>query len=276
MRIVGVAGSGRGLGAHDHLCWIYDHADELFTTAVEFLADGVAQGQRVGYLGHLGRERMTAELGRLTADHPGDRPAFAQDLSDWYRSDGIISPGDQIDTYAVAMADAIRSGYTGLRVVADCTDLVGTSAGREAFARYEHLIDRRMTSTPLSGMCAYDRATLGERAADELACLHPVSNRPDTFGVFAIDQETVGLRGELDGAVRPQLVRALTRVSFPHGTVVVDATEARFLDQHALGALAGVARHRGRPVVLRTSSPAHVRLTRILGITDLVRVELVA
>lgn len=60
---------------------------------------------------------------------------------------GMYSPAEQVDpvaqvrAYAQATQQALADGYTGPRVAADVTSLVGTAPARAAFARYEHLID---------------------------------------------------------------------------------------------------------------------------------------
>jgi hypothetical protein len=78
-----------------------------------------------------------------------------------------------VDTYLQATEQALSAGYRGLRVAADATDLARTRAQRDAFVRYEHLIDQGMADVPFSAMYAYDRRVLGE-AASELACAHPI------------------------------------------------------------------------------------------------------
>lgn len=57
---------------------------------------------------------------------------------------------------------------------------------RDAFARYEHLLDRRMSTEPISALCAFDVAELGHSAVAELACLHPfTSDGASPFRLYA-------------------------------------------------------------------------------------------
>jgi hypothetical protein len=47
MRTAGSVADLRGYGPHDHLCLAYDGAAEFRDSALRFLADGLARGQRV-------------------------------------------------------------------------------------------------------------------------------------------------------------------------------------------------------------------------------------
>ncbi|MFC0542929.1 MEDS domain-containing protein [Kutzneria chonburiensis] len=266
-RSSGIAASARGLGLHDHVCWSYDDGDGFRRRAREFLAEGLALGQRVEYIADDSADRLAADL-RKNADlgqalrAGAARVVAARDL---YPPDAVIEPAEQVAAYAAATEKALSDGYTGLRVAIDVTGLARKPRQREAFARYEHLIDQYMTTRPFAALCGYHRPELGEHTVAELACLHPTTNsRTAPFRLYAsTDGEySAELAGELDlmGAELFPLALRRTRPSARRGRVLLDAARVSFVDHRSLIALDDHAREHGTTVVLRTglSTPARV------------------
>ncbi|RKN41105.1 MEDS domain-containing protein [Micromonospora endolithica] len=262
-----------------HVCWAYDDQRSFAVEAERFLLAGLAAGERVRYVTSGPADRVT--------DHLAGQPVFAAavargaaevvSLASTYHPGGTVEPATQIATYAAATDAALAAGHTGLRVVADATDLVRTPAQREQFARYEHRIDRWMRTRPFRAMCAYNRLELGGPAVAELACLHPAGNIEDPlFRLFAAAPGAgdVELTGELDTANRQLFRTALDRADLRpvDGELVVRATALRFLDHHAMTTLNEYAHRRGATAVLRTSRPGTARLVSLLDLRTL-RVE---
>ncbi|WP_406046069.1 MEDS domain-containing protein [Micromonospora sp. NBC_00898] len=264
--------------AYGHVCWAYDDPAVLDSRALAFVTAGLAAGERVwvaapGTPGSL-THRLAAFPGLGDALRSG--AARMVHVDDAYRIDEVIDPETQVRHYAAATADALAAGYRGFRVAAVATSLVRTPAQRDAFARYEHLIDRYMRTHPMSAICAYDRRELGDRAITELACLHPETNADVLFRLYAADpgDGAVALAGELDPSNRRLFAAALDRVD-PHpvdGRLVVDGTHLGFIDHRCLIELGEHARRRGATAVLRTSRSAAARLVELLELPD-VRVE---
>lgn len=175
--------------------------------------------------------------------------------------------------YATATEQAVAAGYTGLRVAADATTLVRTPEQLDAFARYEHLIDRYMLTAPFSALCAYQRSQVGEESIAALACMHPGAN-PDatSFWLHATAERgcAAAIGGELDLATRDLLEPALRRADLqPHdGELILDVTRLTFIDHRSLLQLAGHATNSGHRLVLRTAHPGPSHLTKALGLTN--------
>jgi anti-anti-sigma regulatory factor len=264
-------------GGHQHHCLAYGDSAEFDDRARGFLADGLARGLRVrlvvGGDGPAAAARMGQLGGRADA-------VEVQSLSDTYGTDQVVDPPAQVRAYAAATDEAVAAGFAGLRVAADVTSLVRTPAQLDAFARYEHLVDRYMTGSPFSALCAYSRPELGAAAVADLACMHPRVHPAGTtaFRLHAAPSgAAVVLVGEVDLADRRQFDAALERsgIGAGGGEVVLDATRLAFVDHRSLLALAEVARRRSATVVLRTRLRTVARLVELLGITA-VRVETVA
>lgn len=81
----------------------------------------------------------------------------------------------------------------------DATAVVCTPQQREAFARFEYLIDQKMSVLPVSAICAYDASELRTTAVAEMACLHPLTSRGSTsFQLYAEQDVDFTLAGEID------------------------------------------------------------------------------
>jgi anti-anti-sigma regulatory factor len=196
-------------------------------------------------------------------------------LDSTYQVGTVIEPDAQVHTYAAATQQALAAGFTGLRVAAEVTSLVRTPSQLDAFARYEHLVDRYMTSWPFSAMCAYHRGQLGEAATAQLACLHPNTNTMGPgFRLHASTGVAAALAGELDLGNATPFGQALERADLKPGggELVIDAVEATFIDHRSLIMLVEHARRNRATVVLRIHWPGAARLVQLLNL-DGVRVE---
>ncbi|WP_245730222.1 MEDS domain-containing protein [Micromonospora pallida] len=270
-----MSGRTRPTAAYRHVCWRYDDRAALYSRVRAFLLDGLALGEQIWY--------VTVEPDPV-ADRLREEPPIRDALrrgaarivpvGSAYAPDHVVVPTDQVHAYATATEAALAAGHTGLRVAADATALVRTPRQRDAFARYEHLIDRYMRVRPMSAMCAYDRQLLGDAAVAELACMHPGTNVEDVL--FRLYAESPGdgraaLVGELD-ASNHELFRAALDRADPRpvdGRLVVEASDLRFIDHRNLIHLRDHARAHGAVAVLRASRSAAARVAELLDLPGL-------
>ncbi|MDQ3756598.1 MAG: MEDS domain-containing protein [Actinomycetota bacterium] len=277
MREPGAADGAAGSSFHDHVCWVFDHRADFVGKAVEFLAEGRRRGHRLAYVGSQPTDVLLADLaplGDVQALIDSDALCVAS-ITQMYPAYAAIDPFEQVGSYRRATAEALRAGFTGFRVAADATDLVLTDAQRDAFTRYEHLVDRLMATTPFSAMCGYDRNAVGERGAAELACLHPLGGDDDEppFHLFAADGDRLGLSGEIDAASEPLLRWALTRVDQSPGEELrIDARHLAYVDHRALLVLDRRARDSRVPIVLEGATPTTRKVASMLQLAG-VQVE---
>jgi hypothetical protein len=261
----------RGSTRVNHACWVHGRAPTWRDSASAFLTEGVVGGDRLEYLGSGTLEEIRSRLDgtpHLTMLIDGGHLTL-RSIDEIYGASHVVDPSRTVTAYDAATRAALADGYTGLRVVAEATDLVRTVAQREAFARYEHLIDRYMVDHPFSAMCVYDASELGEDAAAEIACLHPaVSKGATAFRWFAAGGNEVGLAGEVDIESLDVFARTLARTmplqSGP--TLVVDAGALAFIDHHGLLALEEHALLAGTTVTVRTDSSLVHRLADLLSL----------
>ncbi|MDO3701441.1 MEDS domain-containing protein [Micromonospora sp. C28SCA-DRY-2] len=264
-------------GSSGHVCWAYDDPATFRRSAEAYLTAGLAAGERVWYISPDEPESVLARLRGVPAIADALRRGAAEvvPLGSTYASDWTVDPAAQVAAYAAATEQALAAGHTGLRVVAEATALVRTPAQLDAFARYEHQVDRYMRSRPFRAMCAYHRPELGARAVAELASLHPESNVEELlFRLYAVapGDGHAALAGELDPSQHELFGTALARADLrpTGGELVLRATGLRFLDHRSLVHLDEYAHRRAATAVLRTGRPA---LARLVDLLDLPRVR---
>lgn len=115
-----------------------------------------------------------------------ERPAPSQ-WPDWLLEGGSLVLGAVDDVYAplrdddlagqrgrfaTAVAEALRDGFRGIRVVADNTALLGKPRDAERWLAWEPVADELMAATPVTGLCAFDRGRVHPDQLRELRALH--------------------------------------------------------------------------------------------------------
>jgi hypothetical protein len=214
----------------DHLCWIYEDDADLGAAAREFLTAGLDRGERLLCVG------VPPDVPHL--DELITRGAVESlDLDEVYAA-GPFDPDRQLAYYDAATRGARDDGYSGLRVLADISDLATDDGQRAQLMRWEQLADGyAVHGAGFSAMCAY-RADLPHEALADIAAVHPlVHGEPSAFRLFA-DQDGIALAGSVDTFCSDRLARALDAAPVAEGGVVLDLTRLEFLDIAACRTLA--------------------------------------
>jgi anti-anti-sigma regulatory factor len=232
----------------------------------------------VRYIAAGDEENLRAELAPLARLEEARRSGAVEVLpvsSTYAGTERCVNARTQVELYASDTRTAVADGFTGLRVAADATELVRTPAQLDAFARYEHQVDRYITLAPFSALCGYRRSELGDDTVTQLACLHPGGSAVQApFRLHATPDADLALSGELDLTTVDLFAVAVDRAGLEDqgSEVVVDATGLDFADHRNLLVLERIADRHGRSVVLRTARHRPERLVAALGLTR-VRVE---
>ena len=194
-------------------------------------------------------------------------------------SSGVVDASAQVDAYASATGAALAAGFTGFRAAVDVTSLVKQPEQREAFARYEHLLDQYLVHNRLSAVCAYDDEQLDGETITALASLHPATNQgleALCFQLYASPGPDCGaeLVGELDLAAGDAFARALDHADLQPvaGRLTLDVTGVEFINHRSMIMLAEYAGTREATLVLHTHGHMIRRLAQLLDHPD-IRVE---
>ena len=262
MRTTGLAESTKGLVRHDHACWAFGSRDEWCAQASAFLADGLSQGHALVYAGASAPEQLQSELS-------------LPDVAGLFRKGGlrVLSTDDaygptadnaeaQVAAFETMAVEALRAGFTGLRVAADVTAL---AAGDriDDYGTYERLVDSAIARSPLTGLCGFDAQLLPAETIERLAALHPVGS-PASFRFFTSGEDTA-LLGEVDVFVAEAFEWALSATS--SRGYVIDASDATFLNHHALAAIDRVAEQRESVTEVVTNSHTVASIAELLDLS---------
>lgn len=272
MRTHGCIHSGGDLGTDAHACWGFDRRQEFVDAALEFLTDGLRNGQRIVYVGSepVAEQRERLEpLGGVGA-MIDEGALLLIDLSGIYDGSKPIDPISQMAVYSAVTDAAVADGYSGIRVAAQVTNLVREPETWDAHLRWESMADRFMSVRPMSAICGYQRDLVPDQLLAELSAVHPASNASDKavpFRLFAEDGEMV-LSGDVDFLSVKALDRALETACDGTEPVVFDLRDLGFIDQNGLEVL---ARHTRRLAAacgcsVHNAPPAVERLCQILDV----------
>ncbi len=284
MRSSGIVQSARDLLPFGHLGWSYQDCFEFRDRAYEYIADGLAAGQWVEYVGTGTPEELSAEVTRLgpvaaealAAGRIGVCPVG--DFYAYFDGGQIVNPVASVAKRVAATQTALAAGYAGFRAVVDATPVARTPEQRDAFGQFEHLIDRTMSRQTVSTICAYDMGQLGTEAATEMACLHPYVGRGSTpFWLYAVNQAhaALGLGGEVDSFCADPFATAVGRILalIDTGTIGIDGRDLAFINHRGLLAIDRQAADRGRQVVLYSASPVVALMADVLRLESVSAAE---
>jgi hypothetical protein len=149
----------------------------------------------------------------------------------------VVDAAAQRATFAGALADAIAAGYTGIRVAADNTPLVGDEERLDAWMRWESVADGFISQHPVTA--SFDRERVQVDRLRHVATLHPLVSATSPVPQFRIfvDDEALRVEGLIDGSAVDELARVLSILP-PKTPLVIDLRDARLMSTRALGALA--------------------------------------
>jgi len=238
------------------------------------MADGVDRSHWIQYVGDAPADQLRDEVaalpvgGRLMA-RGGWGVSPVDDFYHYRGGDRGVGPQRSVAARVEEIEHALDAGFAGLRIVADATAAVTRPEQVEAFARYEFLLDRAMSTRPASALCAHDGAEVERESSVGLGCLHPVTGPdPTPFNLYAEAGADFAVAGTLDVECRDLLALTTTRIeSYLAGPqLMVDGSNLHFIDHRALLDLADLAERVGADrVVLQTRLRTAQRISEVLG-----------
>ena len=178
-----------------------------------------------------------------------------------------VDPATRLDRAHQRLDEVLVQGGSGICAVADVSSLVvGSDEEFASWLAWEAAIDGLAARRPFTGVCYLDRRRVPSTRLADLATLHPVRSIDFVTPSFQLFHEPDGLRvvGDLEWSSVDSLQRVL-RAHTGLEEMVVDLSEADFVDHHALVALDQAARRAGPLRVVGAS--AVVR--RIWALLDL-------
>jgi anti-anti-sigma factor len=285
MRASGACDTLTGLTPGDHVCWTYADDADYADSVARYLLEGLTAGERLAYVADATTDDdLLADLSGVDGAEDLVRRGdlLLVPVRQAYAPDGWLDASQRIEGYQAAAHQAQAAGYAGLRIAANATAIAADPALRGDFVRYEHLVDRMISSEPLLALCAYDERAVDPRTLAGLRSTHPLHRRGADvdLAVFATgDGTTTVVAGEVDLATIDLLRLALDELVVAGGSadVVLDLESLGFIDAAGVGAVALTAERlagQGRRLVLDGADPVVARCWAILGYERLPNVEI--
>ncbi len=232
----------------DHITATYSADDECRDLLTSYVRTGVQPGQRVVIMleaddvdlaRHLAAAVPDVAPGQLVvlmhgAGFDASGPARIQQLIDGLSAvrDQAYADGYQGLFVSVKMAWALRAGF-------DTADLVA----------YGSAANRFFGDGRVAGLCLYDRRRFDKAALTAIAAVHPGPLLRFTLGGWGAH---LRLSGELDASNSASLPAILDMVAEVDSTVLLDASDLRFVDAAGAGAIVRFAASRpNRHTVVR-------------------------
>lgn len=229
-----------------HTCAVPVSDEQLWEVTAEWLAGGLAAGERVVYFED---ESAGAMLGRMSDDGVPVRQAL-------YDGRMLIVPTEQtraaakrpVAHYEELFVDQIdraaARGFTGLRLAGECSSELLRAGGVDRVVEYEQTVDRVLRAYPSARLlCRYDRPRFDDHAVDQMRELHEtelVSSEVYDDNLLRITRSgaaAVRLAGEVDHSNRSQIRTLLENVldqalrsHWAPSDITLDLSSLRFID----------------------------------------------
>lgn len=244
--------SQAGIGQRGHICWIVEDEQAFRKNAATYLAEGRSLGEKTAALGPEGSE-LLAELGKYS-------DVIADPYVEYVKGQ-TLQPETLFAKFREEAARAAEDGYAGLRVMADMNWLLPLDLSAEQIIGYELLLDRMISESKATLVCAYRPASFDEKTITGAVCTHPVASGGAEKGPFCLAAgEGTGWRlsGEVDRAALAPFAAAFQAGAYSAGEFDVSGLE--FIDVAGMRAIAEAAQASNDGVQLRGASDAFRRM----------------
>jgi hypothetical protein len=162
----------------DHICTLYTSPEEQLKAAVEYLAAGLARGERCLYVcgEHSPEElRKALQSAGVAVKAQEDRGALILvTKADAHLKGGRFSADKMISLLHQAVKDALDAGFAGLCAAGDMSWVRDGAPGSEELAQYESRLNDFYRNSRALGLCQYSRNSLPHEFLDHCIATHPV------------------------------------------------------------------------------------------------------
>jgi chemotaxis family two-component system sensor kinase Cph1 len=188
----------------DHICLLYSNIRELANTVGEFLADGLAKGERCWYVASGTEERdVRAALRRAAVDVETYIARGALRLipaSEAYLVHGQFDPEATMRVFNDAIEQSLADGFTGFRAAAEMSWALDPNGGVDRLITYEALLRTLFANCRVVGLCLYNRRNMPLAVIDGALSTHPVVGTNGSFRSNPFYDDNVNALREIDEA----------------------------------------------------------------------------
>jgi anti-anti-sigma factor len=269
------------MGRSSHVCWSYASDAEHRGFLVRFFEAGLAAEERLMYVAPPEQlETTLSELaaGGLDTDSLLDRGALRiADLDEAYLIDGALRPDVHLAGHALLVGQALRDGYTGLRVCSEIVPLLGSESVCDEWCGYEVRADLLIARLPSIVVCACDLRRARPKMMSDLHAVHSLhTGAPACPSPFRMHAGPGGLylSGEVDASSADRVGRWLAEALPDMPEPVVDVEGLEFIDAAGMWALLDSAHAHPEGLRLTGTSERFRRVWAVCGYDTIPSVQL--
>jgi anti-anti-sigma factor len=269
------------MGQSSHVCWSYASDQEHRDFLVQFFDAGLVANERLMYLAPS--DQLDGTLSELT-EAGVDTGALLEsgalrvdDLDAAYRIDGAMRPDVRLAGHALLVGQALRDGFSGLRVCSEIVPLLGSDSVLEEWCAYEVRADLLISRLPSIVVCACDLRNARPKMLSDLHAVHSLhTGMPTCPSPFRLHAGTGGLRlsGEVDASNADRVGRWLAEALPDMPEPVVDVEGLEFIDAAGMWALLDCAHAHPEGLRLTGTSETFRRVWGVCGYDTIPWVQL--
>ena len=264
-----------------HVCWSYASDTEHRNFLVEFFEAGLAANERLLYLAPP--EQLQTTLSELAAagldvDSLLESSTLrVNELDEAYLIDGALRPDVHLAGHALLVGQALRDGYSGLRVCSEIVSLLGSDHACDEWCGYEVRADLLISRLPSIVVCACDLRRTRPTVMNDLYAVHSLhTGSPPCHSPFRMHagREGLFLSGEVDASSADKVGRWLADALPDMPEPVVDVEGLEFIDAAGMWALLDSAHAHPEGLRLTGTSERFRRVWAVCGYDTISSVQL--
>jgi signal transduction histidine kinase len=165
------------LAPHDHLCSIYESAEEQLAVAIPFIQIGLDRGEKCIYIADDGAETVVRDA-MYAAGIDVERATATNSLvlerkEAAYLKHGSFDPNWMFTFWAEATAEAMSQGYTALRATGETEWVLRGAPGLERWVEYESRMTHVLARHNCVALCQYNRQLFPPELVLDIIRTHP-------------------------------------------------------------------------------------------------------
>ena len=168
---------------HDHTCLIFDSTTEFFHCMIPFIREGIKNNEKCFVvIDEITREEVLSTFKKIFREGiippeelNNDKHIVIENFKNIYLPDGKFDMDRTISSYIKTVDDAIKDGYTGVRVFAEVSTFLSGLNGKECFLNWEAFADQYFFHHNFIAVCAYNKKYLAsEDHISRTIKVHPI------------------------------------------------------------------------------------------------------
>lgn len=158
-----------------HMCMVYSDEQERKEVIANFIASGIAAGEKVSYFTNSTPPQTIDEwLKEFGVDVSSRLANFTiSDAQTIYCPRGVFDPDEMIDTLKAFYKDAMAENYNACRVSGEMSWAVKNIPGADRLMEYEAKVNELSLEYPVTAVCQYDASQFDGTTIFECLKVHP-------------------------------------------------------------------------------------------------------